>query len=153
MLTILCPSTHVALPTLTLSQYQIKGEEIMSSLAEYVDGVVRVPLRLLSSDGFAECPSVFSTQAAVMDFEQFLSNRAAPITGIVTPESMMLMLRRMGITLARFRETRFAEETPFANHDVVVGCLVGAECLTKAKAALGDGFECVVRVHCLPSGM
>lgn len=125
----------------------------MASLSEYVDGTVRMPLRLLTSDGFAECPSTFVTQAAVLDFNHFLHNPRTPITGIVNPANMMLMLRDMGITLARLRETIDAQHTFLVNSTVTVGCLVGAQCLTRARELLGDNFECVIRLYCLPSGM
>jgi hypothetical protein len=125
----------------------------MASLNEYVDGIVRMPLRLLTSDGFAECPSSFVTRAAVTDFNQFLHNPTIPITGIVNPANMMLMLREMGITLARLRETIDAQQTPLVNSTVEVGCLVGAHCLARAREVLGHSFECLVRIYCLPSGM
>jgi hypothetical protein len=124
----------------------------MSSLAEYLDGVVRVPLRLLNSDGFSECPAAFLSQGAVVDFDHFFKNAAAPITGIVTPDAMMKMLRMMGVTLARFRETRDPQQHPLRNETTEIGCLVGTPCLLKARAVLGDDFECLVRVHCIPTG-
>lgn len=124
----------------------------MASLSEYLDGVIRVPIRLLTSDGFAECPSTFATQAAVTELTQFLNNPQTPITGIVTPDAMMQMLRALGVTLARFRETRFNHASALTNHAVEVGCLIGSSCLSKAKEALGDSYECLVRVYCLPTG-
>lgn len=124
----------------------------MASLAEYLDGVAQVPLRLLSSDGFAECPSAFSSQAAILDFDRFLNNALAPITGIVTPEVMLQMLRAMGVTLARFRQTRDPQQSPLANETIEVGCLVGPQCLARAKEVLGEDFKCLVRIHCIPTG-
>jgi hypothetical protein len=125
----------------------------MVSLTNYLDGVVRVPLRLLTSDGFAECPASFSASAAVLEFNEFLNNKRVPITGIVTPEVMHTMLRAMGITLTRFRQTLQPNQEPIDCSSIQIGCLVGGQCLAKAKEILGDEFICTVRIYCLPEGM
>lgn len=125
----------------------------MAGLAEYLDGVVRMPLRLLKSGDFAECPAAFTNHAAVTDFDQFLNNPSAPITGIVNPDELLDMLQDMGVTMKRFRDTIRTTNAPLKNDAVSVGCLIGPECIDAAKTALGENFECLVRIYCLPPGM
>ena len=124
----------------------------MASLAEYLDGVVRVPLRLLSSDGLPECAPALLRQAQVTDFNQFLSNPTNPIAAVITPGRMMDMLGDIGVTLGQLRQTVSSSRNPLLNQTVRLNCLVGAECLQTAKVILGEEFQCLVRLYCVPSG-
>lgn len=125
----------------------------MASLAEYLEGTVKVPLSLLTSDGFAECPMAFSDGATVSDFKQFLHNSDQPITGIVTPQTLEDMLQALAITQAQFRQTRDQNAEYLPNNIYKIDCLLGQQCLEKAKAALGTNFKCTVRIYSIPPGM
>ena len=122
----------------------------MDSLSEYLEGIMKVPLSLLTSDGFAECPLRFSQQANLPDFEDFLANQK--ITGIVNPETLDGMLHSIGIAKARFHETLKPGQPPCLNHIVPIHCLLGQACLERAVAALGSTFECTVQVFCIRPG-
>ncbi|KAH7131186.1 hypothetical protein EDB81DRAFT_906171, partial [Dactylonectria macrodidyma] len=122
----------------------------MASLTEYLEGTVKVPLSLLTSDGFAECPTGFSDRATVSDFTQFLRNSDQPITGIVTPKTLKEMLQALGRTHAQFRQTLGQDAESLPNNVYKIDCLLGRQCLDKAKAALGADFKCTVRIYSIP---
>jgi hypothetical protein len=101
----------------------------MALLQEYLDRVVRVPIRLLTLDSFSECPASFSKRAAVLELEHFLNNSATPITSIVIPETMLDLLRELGITLGKFRQTLNRIDNALVNYSVPVSYLVGQDYL------------------------
>ncbi|SPJ78487.1 uncharacterized protein FTOL_06876 [Fusarium torulosum] len=122
----------------------------MTSLSDYLEGVMRVPLALLTSDGFSECPSAFSDAASVSDFEGFLSNHDQPITGIVSPQKLDRMLEQLGISRQEFRQSLHGEEA-LLNSRFKIDALLGQHCLEKAKSLLGQSHGCIVRIYSIPS--
>lgn len=122
----------------------------MASLSDYAEGVLRMPLSLLTSDGFSECPHRFSSKATVPDFQDFLINQ--PVTGIVNPETLTHLLTSIGIPRPRFQETLQPDQLPCLNHVASVDCLLGSACLERARSLLGSTFECTVRVFCIQPG-
>ncbi|KAF4468235.1 DUF3723 domain [Fusarium albosuccineum] len=115
----------------------------MASLNEYLKGYLRVPLSLLTSEGFAECPAAFSSRASVTEFQQFLNNRSQPITGIVSPQKLDHVLDELAISRARFRQT-LDDASPYVNKRHRIDCLLGQHCLEQAKRMLGVDFECTL---------
>ncbi|KAF4957157.1 hypothetical protein FSARC_11366 [Fusarium sarcochroum] len=103
----------------------------MALLSEYLEGIMKVPLSLLTSDGFAECPLRFSQQADLPDFEDFLAHQR--ITGIVNPETLDDMLRSLGIAKARFHETLESGQPPCLNHVVPIHCLLASDIYTDGE--------------------
>ncbi|KAF4448267.1 DUF3723 domain protein [Fusarium austroafricanum] len=128
---------------------QTSRPDDMTSLSDYLEGVMRVPLTLLTSDGFSECPAAFSDSASVSDFKRFLNNRDQPITGIVSPKKLENILEQLVITRQQFQQTLVAQE-PLSNSKFKIDCLLGQHCLDKAKALLGQDHECIVRIYSIP---
>lgn len=124
----------------------------MASLANYLEGVARVPLSLLTSTGFGECPAQFSEVANGPDFAQFLTNPGHMIIGLVNSATLDGMLRTQRISRAEFRQT-LSGKAPLLNDKHIVECLLGQHCIDKAKEALGGKFECKVNIYCVPPGM
>lgn len=122
----------------------------MASLSEYLEGVMRVPLSLLTSEGFAECPLRFSPQANIPEFEDFLTHQR--VTGIVNPETLDEMLHSMGISSIQFHGTLELGLPPYPNRIMPVHCLVDQTFLKRAIATLGSQFECTVQVLCIRPG-
>ncbi|TVY74842.1 hypothetical protein Focb16_v006018 [Fusarium oxysporum f. sp. cubense] len=108
---------------------------------------MKVPLSLLTSEGFVECPSRFSQQVDIPEFEDFFIHKK--ITGIVKPETLDDMLRSMGISHVEFHETLGLEQPPCLNYTTTIHCLLGQTCLDRAIATLGSQFECTVQVFCI----
>lgn len=111
---------------------------------------MKVPLSLLTSEGFVECPSRFSQQVDIPEFEDFFIHKK--ITGIVNPETLDDMLRSMGISHVEFHETLGLEQPPCLNYTTTIHCLLGQTCLDRAIATLGSQFECTVQVFCIRPG-
>ncbi|KAF4496654.1 DUF3723 domain [Fusarium agapanthi] len=109
---------------------------------------MRVPLGLLTSEGFSECPAAFSDGASVSDFERFLGNRDQPITGIVSPKRLDEILERLVITRQQLQQSLTQE--PLPNSQFKIDCLLGQHCLEKAKELLGQSHECIVRIYSIP---
>ncbi|KAI8715198.1 hypothetical protein NCS52_01027000 [Fusarium sp. LHS14.1] len=109
---------------------------------------MRVPLSLLTSEGFAECPTAFANRASVTEFQQFLNNHDQPITGIVAPQELDDILEELEITRPRFRQTLI--NPPCVNNKYKIDCLLGQHCLGQARRLLGDSYECTVRIYAIP---
>ncbi|CAF3656706.1 unnamed protein product [Fusarium graminearum] len=106
-----------------------------------------MPLSLLTSEGFTECPLRFTQQADIPEFEDFFIRRQ--VTGIVNPETLEEILCSMGISSIELNETLGLTVPPLLNRKIPIHCLLDQSCLERAIDTLGSNFECTVQIFCI----
>jgi hypothetical protein len=121
----------------------------MACLQESFCGMVLIPLASLKSTGFGECPSAFSLDANTSQFQEFLFNNVRPITTVVDPETLAMMLQNLRMSPMEFKETNVR---PVSFSSFPIDCLLGDYALERARALLGDEFVCIAKVYCIATG-
>ena len=122
----------------------------MNSLSDYLEGVVRAPLSQLNSDVFAEFPDSFHANATASDLKDFVDNPQQPLAGFVNSKAFSDILSSLTLCRSDFRETLSSRPLPVISQSV--SCCIDRQCLDRARATLGDNFQCTVKLYCIPSG-